>query len=138
MKTIIYLFIGIFFGITLYMSEVSSWFRIYEMFQFNSFHMYGVIGSAVFFGAIFTFLIKKLKVKSVFDQTPISLTDKEKGWKRYFIGGIIFGCGWAISGACPGPMFSLLGAGFMPIAVVIASATLGTFVYGLIRSKLPH
>ena len=82
--------------------------------------------------------INELKIKSVFDQTPISLTDKEKGLKRYLIGGIIFGCGWAISGACPGPMFSLLGAGFMPIAVVIASATLGTFFYGLIRSKLPH
>lgn len=138
MKTITYVAIGILFGITLYMSEVSSWFRIYEMFQFNAFHMYGVIGSALFFGAIITFLIKKMGAKSVFDHTPITIADKEKGWKRYLLGGIIFGCGWAISGACPGPMFSLLGAGFLPILIVIASATFGTFVYGALQSRLPH
>jgi len=138
MKTITYFAIGILFGITLYMSEVSSWFRIYEMFQFNAFHMYGVIGSALFFGAIITFLIKKMGAKSVFDHTPITIADKEKGWKRYLLGGIIFGCGWAISGACPGPMFSLLGAGFLPILIVIASATFGTFVYGALQSRLPH
>ncbi|NBS19089.1 MAG: YeeE/YedE family protein [Flavobacteriia bacterium] len=138
MKTITYFAIGILFGITLYMSEVSSWFRIYEMFQFNAFHMYGVIGSALLFGAIITFLIKKMGAKSVFDHTPITIADKEKGWKRYLLGGIIFGCGWAISGACPGPMFSLLGAGFLPIIIVIASATFGTFVYGALQSRLPH
>jgi uncharacterized membrane protein YedE/YeeE len=138
MKTITYFAIGILFGITLYMSEVSSWFRIYEMFQFNAFHMYGVIGSALFFGAIITFLIKKMGAKSVFDHTPITIADKEKGWNRYLLGGIIFGCGWAISGACPGPMFSLLGAGFLPIIIVIASATFGTFVYGALQSRLPH
>jgi uncharacterized membrane protein YedE/YeeE len=138
MKTITYFAIGIFFGITLYMSEVSSWFRIYEMFQFNAFHMYGVIGSALFFGAIITFLIKKMGAKSVFDHTPITIADKKKGWNRYLLGGIIFGCGWAISGACPGPMFSLLGAGFLPIIIVIASATFGTFVYGALQSRLPH
>ena len=138
MKTITYFAIGILFGITLYMSEVSSWFRIYEMFQFNAFHMYGVIGSALFFGAIITFLIKKMGAKSVFDHTPITIADKEKGWHRYLLGGIIFGCGWAISGACPGPMFSLLGAGFLPIIIVIASATFGTFVYGALQSRLPH
>lgn len=138
MKTITYFAIGILFGITLYMSEVSSWFRIYEMFQFNAFHMYGVIGSALFFGTIITFLIKKMGAKSVFDHAPITIVDKEKGWKRYLLGGIIFGCGWAISGACPGPMFSLLGAGFLPILIVIASATFGTFVYGALQSKLPH
>jgi uncharacterized membrane protein YedE/YeeE len=138
MKTLVFFAIGILFGITLYMSEVSSWFRIYEMFQFNSFHMYGVIGSALFFGAMITLLIKKLEIKSLFDKQTITILDKDKGWKRYLFGGIVFGCGWAISGACPGPMFSLLGAGFFPIVVVIISATLGTFIYGLIQSKLPH
>ncbi|MDA0200680.1 MAG: YeeE/YedE thiosulfate transporter family protein [Bacteroidetes bacterium] len=138
MNILLYFLIGTLFGITLYMSEVSSWFRIYEMFQFNSFHMYGVIGTAVFLGATITFIIKKLKLKSILNGSTIEIADKEKGWKRYLYGGIIFGSGWAISGACPGPMFSLLGAGFFPIIVVILSATLGTFVYGLIRSKLPH
>ena len=138
MKTLVFFAIGVLFGITLYMSEVSSWFRIYEMFQFNSFHMYGVISSALFFGAIITFIIKKFKIKSIFDNVPIAIPNKEKGWKRYLIGGIIFGCGWAISGACPGPMFSLLGAGFFPIVIVIVSATFGTLIYGLFQSKLPH
>ena len=138
MNILLYFLIGTLFGITLYMSEVSSWFRIYEMFQFNSFHMYGVIGTAVFLGATITFIIKKSKLKSILNGSTIEIADKEKGWKRYLYGGIIFGSGWAISGACPGPMFSLLGAGFFPIIVVILSATLGTFVYGLIRSKLPH
>jgi len=138
MNILLYFLIGTLFGITLYMSEVSSWFRIYEMFQFNSFHMYGVIGTAVFLGATITFIIKKLKLKSILNGSTIEIADKEKGWKRYLYGGIIFGSGWAISGACPGPMFSLLGAGFFPIIVVILSATLGTFVYGLISSKLPH
>lgn len=138
MKTLVFFAIGILFGITLYMSEVSSWFRIYEMFQFNSFHMYGVIGSALFFGAMITLLIKKLEINSLFDKQTITILDKDKGWKRYLFGGIVFGCGWAISGACPGPMFSLLGAGFFPIVVVIISATLGTFIYGLIQYKLPH
>ncbi|MEK9603750.1 MAG: DUF6691 family protein [Flavobacteriaceae bacterium] len=138
MKTIVFFLIGVLFGITLYMSEVSSWFRVYEMFQFDSFHMYGVIGTAFFFGTVVVFMIKKLKVKSVFDGNSIAIVDKEKGWKRYLLGGIIFGSGWAISGACPGPMFSLLGAGFYPILIVIFSATFGTFCYGLFRSKLPH
>jgi len=138
MNILLYFLIGTLFGITLYMSEVSSWFRIYEMFQFNSFHMYSVIGTSVFLGATITFIIKKLKLKSILNGSTIEIADKEKGWKRYLYGGIIFGSGWAISGACPGPMFSLLGAGFFPIIVVILSATLGTFVYGLIRSKLPH
>ena len=138
MKTILFFTIGTFFGITLYMSEVSSLFRIYEMFQFNAFHMYGVIGTAVFLGVIITFGIKKLKIKSVLDQRPITIPNKETGWKRYLLGGIIFGGGWAISGACPGPMYSNLGAGFLPIIVVIFAAIFGTFVYGVIRPKLPH
>lgn len=137
MKTLVFFSIGVLFGITLYMSVVSSWFRIYEMFLFNSFQMYGGIGSALFSGVIITFTIKKLKIKSVLDNSPISISNKEKGWKRYLFGGIIFACGWAISRACPGPMFYFFGAGFFPILVVIFSASFGKFIYGLIQSKIP-
>jgi len=138
MKTVVYFAIGILFGITMFKSEAASWFRIYEMFQFKAFHMYGIIGSALFCGVIITYLLKKLKVKSVLDGEEIHIADKEKGWKRYLFGGLFFGFGWAISGACPGPMFTVLGAGFLPILVVIAAATLGTFCYGLLQNHLPH
>ncbi len=138
MRTIIYFSIGILFGITMFKSEAASWFRIYEMFQFQSFHMYGIIGSALACGAIITYLLKRFQVKSILDGETISIKDKEKGWKRYLFGGLFFGFGWAISGACPGPMFTTLGAGFVPILIVIVSATFGTFVYGLMQKKLPH
>ena len=138
MKTVVYFAIGILFGITMFKSEAASWFRIYEMFQFKAFHMYGIIGSALFCGVIITYLLKKLKVKSVLDGEEIHIADKEKGWKRYLFGGLFFGFGWAISCACPGPMFTVLGAGFLPILVVIAAATLGTFCYGLLQKHLPH
>ena len=138
MKTVVYFAIGILFGITMFKSEAASWFRIYEMFQFKAFHMYGIIGSALFCGVIITYLLKNLKVKSVLDGEEIHIADKEKGWKRYLFGGLFFGFGWAISGACPGPMFTVLGAGFLPILVVIVAATLGTFCYGLLQKHLPH
>jgi len=138
MRTLIYFSIGILFGITMFKSEAASWFRIYEMFQFDAFHMYGIIGSALFCGAIITFLLKKLNVTSLLDGTAIVIADKEKGWKRYLYGGLLFGFGWAISGACPGPMFTVLGAGFFPILVVIAAATLGTFCYGAVKKYLHH
>ncbi|MBL6669523.1 MAG: YeeE/YedE family protein [Flavobacteriaceae bacterium] len=137
MQNRLLLLIGIVFGITMYKSEAASWFRIYEMFQFESFHMYGVIGAALAVGVLGIQLIKRLKLKSFFGK-PIILTDKEYGVKRYLYGGIFFGLGWAITGACPGPMFTLLGAGFYPILIVIAAATLGTWAYGLLRDKLPH
>ena len=138
MKSLKFILTGILFGVVLTKGEIISWYRIQEMFRFQGFHMYGVIGTAVFFGYIIVFIIKKIKMTSILDSTPIHIPTKQKGWKRYLFGGIIFGCGWAISGACPGPMFSLLGAGFFPIIIVIASATLGTFCYGLIQQKLPH
>ena len=138
MRTVVYFAIGILFGITMFKSEAASWFRIYEMFQFKAFHMYGIIGSALFCGVIITYLLKKLKVKSVLNGEEIHIANKEKGWKRYLFGGLFFGFGWAISGACPGPMFTVLGAGFLPILVVIAAATLGTFCYGLLQKHLPH
>lgn len=137
MRTLIYLVIGIVFGITMFKSEAASWFRIYEMFKFESFHMYGIIGTAVVLGVIIVQLIKGFKVKSFYG-TPIVFNPKAKSTYRYLFGGIIFGLGWALAGACPGPMFTLIGAGFLPIIVVLLAAVFGTFVYGLMRHKLPH
>ncbi|WP_282085413.1 DUF6691 family protein [Aquimarina algiphila] len=137
MRSIIYLCIGIFFGIVLFKSEAASWFRIYEMFQFGSFHMYGIIGSAVGLGIVVTQFIKRYKVKSFYGDN-ITILPKDKSFKRYLYGGIIFGLGWALAGACPGPMFVLLGAGYLPIFIVIISAILGTFLYGVLKAKLPH
>ena len=137
MRSIIYLVIGVFFGIVMYKSEAASWFRIYEMFQFKAFHMYGIIGSALGLGIIVVQSIKRYKIKSFYGEQIIFIP-KEKSIGRYLIGGIIFGLGWALVGACPGPMFTLIGAGYIPVLVVIVSALLGTFVYGVIRHKLPH
>lgn len=137
-RTIVFFGIGIFFGITLFKSEAASWFRIYEMFQFQSFHMYGIIGSALLFGMLFTFLLKRLNAKSLLDGKPLVIPDKDKSWKRYLYGGTLFGIGWSLTGACPGPLFVLLGAGFIPVLVVIAAALIGTYAYGALRSKLPH
>jgi len=137
MRAVIYLCIGIFFGIVLFKSEVASWFRIYEMFQFKSFHMYGIIGSAMVLGIIAIQLIKKLKIKSFYGEN-ISFPPKNKSFSRYMFGGIIFGLGWALAGACPGPMFSLVGAGYLSILVVIIAAIVGTYLYGLLKDKLPH
>ena len=129
--------IGIFFGIVMFKSEAASWFRIYEMFQFQSFHMYGIIGSALFLGVIGVQIIKRKNLKSFFGER-ISFTPKEKSFSRYMYGGIIFGLGWALAGACPGPIFTLIGAGFLPILIVFIGSLLGTFLYGLLRKKLPH
>lgn len=121
----------------MYKSEAASWFRIYEMFRFEAFHMYGIIGTALVIGVINTLLIKRYDIKSFFGSS-IMFVPKEKGIRRYIIGGVIFGLGWALAGACPGPMFTLLGAGFLAILIVILGALLGTFLYGLLRSNLPH
>ena len=137
MRQLLFLFIGIIFGITMYKSEAASWFRIYEMFQFKSFHMYGIIGSALAIGVLMFQLIKRYKIKSVFGETII-IPDKDKSFFRYAYGGIIFGLGWGLAGACPGPIFTLIGAGFYSILVVLFFAVLGTWVYGRIANKLPH
>ena len=137
MKFIKYLFVGMFFGIILVKSEAVSWYRIFEMFKFQSFHMYGIIGSSVFLGAIGVGVIKLMGVKSIEGQ-KINIIPKEKGFVRYLFGGTIFGLGWALAGACPGPMYILVGTGVFSMLIVIAAAILGTFVYGLIRHKLPH
>jgi len=127
---------GILFGIVLVKSEVVSWFRIQEMFRLQSFHMYGVIGTAVVTGILSVWLIKRFKIKTIYGE-KIRLTPKKFN-KGQVIGGLIFGFGWAMTGACPGPLFAQLGAGSPVIAVVIASAVAGTWVYGKVRDKLPH
>lgn len=137
MRYITYLTVGIFFGIVMYKSEAASWFRIYEMFEFGSFHMYGIIGSALVLGVIGVQIIKRNNLKAIGNQ-PMQLNPKNKSVARYLIGGTIFGLGWALAGACPGPMYVLAGAGYYSILVVIGGALLGTFVYGLLRDKLPH
>ncbi|NBT88965.1 MAG: YeeE/YedE family protein [Flavobacteriaceae bacterium] len=137
MKKLYFLFWGVIFGIVLIKSEVASWFRIYEMFQFDSFHMYGVIGSAVIFGILLTQIIKRMQIKSI-DNKDLVFEDKDFLPKKYLLGGTIFGLGWALTGACPGPMFALLGAGYYAIIIPIIFAILGTLAYGLLKDKLPH
>ncbi len=137
MRTLIHLLIGIFFGIILFKSEAASWFRIYEMFRFDAIHMYGIIGSALAIGIVSIKAIKRFHVKSFFGE-QIVIEPKERGFKKYLFGGIFFGLGWALAGACPGPIFTLIGAGFLPILVVLVSAIVGTYLYGILRDKLPH
>lgn len=137
MKLLKYIIPGILFGIVMTKSEAISWFRIQEMFRFESFHMYGIIGTAVMLGMALVFLIKKTKMKDLNGQ-PISFHPKNQSILRYLIGGIIFGLGWALTGACPGPMFTLLGHGVVSIGVVILSAIAGTYVYGMLKDRLPH
>lgn len=137
MKYIKYLVLGIVFGIILTKAELISWFRIYEMFRFQAFHMYGVIGSAVVVGIFITRYIKARKMKSM-SGDPIEIAPKKFSYPRYLIGGTIFGLGWALTGACPGPLFVQVGNGFLVMVVAIASGLLGTYVYGLLRNKLPH
>ncbi|HEX5171961.1 MAG TPA: DUF6691 family protein [Cyclobacteriaceae bacterium] len=131
-----YLFVGVFFGIVLVKSEVISWFRIQEMFRFQSFHMYGVIGSAIVTGMLSIWFIKKFKVKTIYGE-PIELFKKRFN-KGNVIGGLLFGFGWALTGACPGPLFAQIGTGVWVTIVTLLSAIAGTWVYGLIRNKLPH
>ncbi len=137
MKLLKYLIVGTFFGIILTKSQVISWFRIYEMFRFESFHMYGIIGSAVVLGAIIVQVIKRTSMSSLAGE-HITLPDKKRSFVRYFAGGSLFGLGWALVGACPGPLFALLGAGYWPIIIVIIAAIFGTFLYGVLRNYLPH
>ncbi|MES2746982.1 MAG: DUF6691 family protein [Bacteroidota bacterium] len=137
MKLLKFIFVGFIFGIVLTKSEAVSWYRIYEMFLFQSFHMYGIIGVAIFTGVIGVQLIKRKKMKDI-DGTPIEIQDKERGTFRYWIGGLIFGLGWALVGTCPGPIFILIGSGFMTVGLILIGAILGTFIYGVIKDKLPH
>lgn len=136
MKNIKFLLLGTVFGIILIKGEVVSWFRIQEMFRFQSFHMYGTICSAIAVGMLSIFLIKKFKVKT-FSGEEIVIEDKQFS-KGNIIGGLMFGFGWAMTGACPGPLYAFIGTG-LPIAIVVLlSAVFGTYVYGILREKLPH
>jgi hypothetical protein len=132
-----YILVGMLLGFVLYKSEAVSWFRIYEMFRFQSFHMYGIIGSAVVAGIIIVLIIKKRHIKNVKGE-EISIRDKNRSIPRYLIGGFIFGLGWALAGACPAPMFILLGSGYTVFVVYLVAAMTGTYVYGLLRKKLPQ
>lgn len=131
-----YLLIGILFGIVFVKSEVVSWYRIQEMFRLQSFHMYGIIGSAVITGMISIFLIKKFNIKTIEGET-IKIAPKAFN-KGQIYGGLLFGFGWAMTGACPGPLFAQIGTGATVVAVTLLSAIAGTWVYGLLREKLPH
>jgi hypothetical protein len=131
-----YLIVGIAFGIVFVKAEIISWFRIQEMFQLQSFFMYGVIGTAVVVGMLSVFLIKKFKIKTLSGE-EIHFDDKKFN-KGQIYGGFIFGIGWAITGACPGPLFAQIGSGFAAITLTLLSAVVGTWVYGYLREKLPH
>jgi uncharacterized membrane protein YedE/YeeE len=131
-----YLVAGLLFGIALVKSEVVSWFRIQEMFRLESFHMYGVIGSAVAVGALSIFLIKKFKIRTIYGESIV--VHPKPFNKGIVLGGLTFGLGWAMTGACPGPLYAQLGTGVTVIIVPVLSAILGTYVYGLLRDRLPH
>lgn len=137
MKPLKYILGGVLFGVVMTKSEAISWFRIQEMFLFHSFHMYGIIGVAVVLGIIQVAILKKINCKDIKGQ-PITFKPKVFSIPRYLLGGIIFGLGWSMTGACPGPMYTLVGHGLPVMLVVIASALLGTLTYGALRSKLPH
>ncbi|MBX2897275.1 MAG: YeeE/YedE family protein [Cyclobacteriaceae bacterium] len=131
-----YAVVGMLFGIVFVKAEIVSWYRIQEMFRLHSFHMYGVIGTAVVVGLISVWIIKKFKVKTMQGETVV-FHDKQFHWGN-IIGGTIFGLGWAITGACPGPLFAQIGSGFLVVIVTLLSAIAGTWFYGLLRDKLPH
>lgn len=131
-----FLIAGIFFGIMLVKSEAVSWYRMQEMFRLQSFHMYGLMGSALAVGMLSVFMIRKFNVKTI-DGEPIRL-ERKKFNKGNVYGGLLFGFGWAMTGACPGPIFALIGSGFYVIVAVLLSAIAGTWVYGLMQERLPH
>lgn len=131
-----YLIVGVLFGIVFVKAEIVSWFRIQEMFRLQSFHMYGIIGSAIAVGMLSVFLIKKFNIKTIYGE-EIKFHPKKFNMGQVY-GGLIFGLGWAITGACPGPLFAQIGTGVTVIAVTLLSAIAGTWVYGYLRDKLPH
>ncbi|MBS1528963.1 MAG: YeeE/YedE family protein [Bacteroidetes bacterium] len=136
MRNIKFLIAGVVFGIILVKSQVISWFRIQEMFRVQAFHMYGIIGSAIAVGMVSVLLLKRFKAKTISGE-PVEIPKKQFTWGNVW-GGLIFGLGWAITGACPGPLYALLGSGFGVIGMTLLSAILGTWVYGALKDKLPH
>lgn len=131
-----YLAVGILFGIVFVKAEIISWFRIQEMFRLQSFHMYGVIGSAVVVGMISVFLIKKFNIKTLAGEEVLFHPKKFQRGQIY--GGLIFGLGWAITGACPGPLFAQIGSGYLVVIVTLLSAVAGTWTYGYFKDRLPN
>jgi uncharacterized membrane protein YedE/YeeE len=136
LSNIKYLIVGLIFGIVFVKAEIISWYRIQEMFRLHSFHMYGVIGTAVVVGAISVWAIKRFSIKTIQGEEVV-FHKKEFHWGN-IIGGLLFGLGWAITGACPGPLFAQIGSGFGVILVTLISAIAGTWFYGLVRDRLPH
>jgi uncharacterized protein len=137
MKLARFFIVGFLFGIVLTKSEAISWYRIYEMFMFDSFHMYGIIFTAILTGCIGINFIKKRDIKD-YKGVTIEILQKDKSYARYIIGGTLFGLGWALVGCCPGPIFILLGTGMVSIVVILIGALLGTYIYGVLKDKLPH
>ncbi|MCB9049553.1 MAG: YeeE/YedE family protein [Lewinellaceae bacterium] len=137
MKNTSFFIVGIFFGIVMTKSEAISWFRIHEMFRFESFHMYGIIGTAVILGAAAMWAMKKFKIKTLAG-TLVTYNPMKLSLKRHLLAGSIFGLGWALVGCCPGPMYVLLGNGYVIMILVLLGAILGTYTYGLVMDKLPH
>jgi uncharacterized membrane protein YedE/YeeE len=135
---VVYLLIGTFFGFVLVKSEVVSWFRIQEMFRFHSVHMYGIIGSALLVAAVSVALIQRLRLTTLGGEEIVIPPKAMGNGTRYWLGGTLFGFGWALTGACPGPLFALVGSGAGVIAVVLVAAVAGMWVYGSVRSRLPH
>lgn len=134
--SVLYILYGCIFGLTLYKSEAVNWFRIQEMFRLKSFHMFGIIGSAVIVGMLSVFIIKRFRIKTIAGD-PITFSKKEFS-KGQIIGGLIFGFGWAITGACPGPLYVQIGAGYWIVGVTLLFALVGTWLYGWLRPRLPH
>jgi len=132
-----YVLIGMYFGFVLVKAEVLSWYRIQEMFRFHSFHMFGTIGMAVVVGMVTVWLVKRYQLKAV-NGEAITFTPKDRSWARYLLGGSLFGVGWALTGACPGPIAALIGAGLTGFIVVLLAAVAGTWAYAQLRTKLPH
>ena len=137
MKNTSFFIVGIFFGIVMTKSEAISWFRIHEMFRFESFHMYGIIGTAVILGAAAMWAMKKFKIKTLAG-TLVTYNPMKLSLKRHLLAGSICGLGWALVGCCPGPMYVLLGNGYVIMILVLLGAILGTYTYGLVMDKLPH
>lgn len=137
MKLLRFLFAGIAFGIVMVQSEAASWYRIHEMFLFQSFHMYGILGSAVALGALGVWAIRRYRLRGLGGK-PIVVEGKDPSWKRNVFGGVVFGLGWGLVGACPGPLFVLTGMGYASALVMLLSAVGGAFVYGLVYKRLPH
>jgi uncharacterized membrane protein YedE/YeeE len=137
MKLFRFLIAGIVFGIIMVQSEAASWYRIHEMFLFESIHMYGLMGSAVAIGLVGVWAIRRHKLRDI-DGNPITIEAKDPSWRRNIFGGLAFGLGWGLIGACPGPLFVLSGMGYVSVLVMLAAALGGAFVYGVVYKKLPH